>query len=303
MVTARSIAFSARFGCALALALTATAPAFGQEPSASRRLVWNEAWPRFRAWEFAATGALAAGGLALEYLTDQPAEPRWDAPILIDAPVRRVLTARTRSGRELAGILSDYSWITAQWYSQVVDALAVTLLADENFDVAWQMSWMNAQAMSLGFVLTRGAHRLVARSRALRLGCHEDPEYDGLCPFPGNTAGFPSGHASMAFVGAGLTCAHHQYLPLYGGGTPDLAACIGASAVATASGVLRLVADVHFVSDVIAGALLGFAVGYGLPVLLHYRFGAPTRQYDSGEATAPLGATYRPPVVTLAGSF
>jgi hypothetical protein len=31
---------------------------------------------------------------------------------------------------------------------------------------------------------------------------------------------FISGHTLMAFTGAGLICAHHSHLPLYGGGVP-----------------------------------------------------------------------------------
>jgi len=291
VVTRHRIAFLPRSLCLLAAAVAVSAPAAAQQPS-DHRLVWNEAWPRFRAWEYAATGVLVAGGLALEYLTRQPREPNWESPLPGELAVRDALAARTRSGREAAGVLSDYMWITAQWYTQVVDALVITFLVDDqNFDVAWQMSAMNAEAMALGFVLTRGAHRLVARSRPLELGCENDPAYDGLCPFSGSTAGFPSGHASMAFVGAGLTCAHHQYLPIYGDAAADLSACLGVTALAATTGVLRIVSDSHYTSDVIAASLLGFAVGYAVPVLLHYGFGEPAREYGVGQNAAALGTT------------
>jgi len=291
VVTPHVIAFLSRSCCVLAVATAVSAPAVAQQPS-DHRLVWNDAWPRFRAWEYAATGVLIAGGLALEYLTRQPREPNWESPLPGDRAVRGALAARTRSGRETAGVASDYTWLTAQWYTQIVDALVLTfLLDDQNFDVAWQMSAMNAEALALGFVLTRGAHRLIGRTRPLELGCENDPSYDGLCPFPGNTAGFPSGHASMAFVGAGLTCAHHQYLPIYGNRAADLSACLGVAALATTTGVLRIVSDSHYVSDVIAGSLLGFAVGYGVPVLLHYGFGAPAHEYGVADRAAPLRTT------------
>jgi membrane-associated phospholipid phosphatase len=269
--------------CLLAVAMLRTGPA-----AAQKRLVWNEDWPRFRTWEYVATGVAVAGGLGMEHFTAQPREPRWVGPILFDDAVRRALVAPSRGSREAAGIASDVTWLASQWYTQVVDAALVTYLLDDgNVDVAWQMSMLNAQAMAVGFVLTRATHRLVGRTRPLRQACEDDPDYDGLCPFPGNNAGFVSGHTSMSAVGAGLTCAHHQYLPLYGGGAGDVAACVGVSAVAMTTGVLRVVADRHYVTDMLVGYALGFGVGYGLPVLLHYRHGTPAEQF--GAQSAALG--------------
>jgi membrane-associated phospholipid phosphatase len=40
--------------------------------------------------------------------------------------------------------------------------------------------------------------------------------------------------------------------------------------LATADGVLRIMGDRHYLSDVLAGGALGFAFGYGVPTLLHY---------------------------------
>jgi membrane-associated phospholipid phosphatase len=41
--------------------------------------------------------------------------------------------------------------------------------------------------------------------------------------------------------------------------------------LSAATGVLRMIADRHYASDVIAGGLLGFGFGFGLPMLLHYQ--------------------------------
>jgi membrane-associated phospholipid phosphatase len=43
------------------------------------------------------------------------------------------------------------------------------------------------------------------------------------------------------------------------------------TAATAATGVTRIVADRHYASDVVVGAAIGFAGGYGLPWLLHYR--------------------------------
>ena len=73
---------------------------------------------------------------------------------------------------------------------------------------------------------------------------------------------------------AALTCVHHQHLPLYGGGFANLAPCLVMMGVAATTGVLRLVYDEHWASDVITGWAVGAASGYVLPSLLHYGFGA-----------------------------
>jgi membrane-associated phospholipid phosphatase len=279
----------------LALGLLVTSSAARAE---GRRLVWNEDWPRFRPVEYGATGVLVAAGLVLEFASTQPEHARWVGPWPLDQPIRGVLVGRNRATRQLADFASDIGWMTAQFYPQVVDAVLVTYVGDGgNFDVAWQLSWMNAETMAVGFLLTRGSHRLFGRERPLRRGCGSDAFYDELCPFRGTAASFISGHTSMSFVGAGLTCVHHSYLPLYGGGTPDLAACIGLTTLASATGVLRVVADRHYASDIVVAAAMGFAVGYGLPWLLHYRHGAAASEH--GEQRASLGTV----PVTLSGRF
>ncbi len=102
--------------------------------------------------------------------------------------------------------------------------------------------------------------------------CDRDASYDRRCDETArlNTSNV-SGHTTIAFTGAGLVCAHHLHLPLYGGGAPDTVACVAAMSVATAQGVLRISSDNHYATDVILGAALGIGSGYFLPRLLHYR--------------------------------
>jgi membrane-associated phospholipid phosphatase len=202
----------------------------------------------------------------------------------------------------VAAVASDYAWLVAQWYGQVVDVFFVSYLFDDfNFDVAWQLSMLNAEAMSLGFIFTRGSHRLVARARPVREGCENDSGDAELCPFRGTHASFPSGHTSMSFVGAGLTCAHHQYLPIYGSRIGDAAACGANIALAGASGALRLISDRHWLSDVLIGAVFGFAVGYGLPVLLHYGYGSSE---GFGRSSAALvSGKNAPSILSWSGRF
>jgi membrane-associated phospholipid phosphatase len=60
------------------------------------------------------------------------------------------------------------------------------------------------------------------------------------------------------------------------------------------------VSDVHYTSDVAAGAAWGSLVGFGLPWLLHYREPGPARRAEPGLSLhlVPVGAG-----AGLGGSF
>jgi hypothetical protein len=73
-------------------------------------------------------------------------------------------------------------------------------------------------------------------------------------------------------VGAGLVCSHHLNVPLYGNAYADAAACAIAAGAAVSTGVLRLVADRHYVTDVLAGAAIGAGAGFVMPMFAHYWF-------------------------------
>jgi membrane-associated phospholipid phosphatase len=138
-----------------------------------------------------------------------------------------------------------------------------------NGDVAWKLTAMNVQALAITGLATRIGTKGIVRERPSVPECRADPHY-GVCT-GGDNASFPSGHTAGAFTAAGLACIHHQYLPLYGGGVPDALGCIVPVTLATGDGVMRILADRHWSTDVIAGALFGYAVGYLTPYFLHYR--------------------------------
>lgn len=53
-----------------------------------------------------------------------------------------------------------------------------------------------------------------------------------------------------------------------------MAACATTLVAASATGVLRVVADKHWASDVLVGSAVGTATGLLFPLLLHYTSGA-----------------------------
>ncbi len=248
------------------------------------RLRFDEGYRRFSAVEYAATGAIAATYLYVELALKAPDEPKWIRPILVDDDVRDAVRLDTPSGRNMASVLSDVLWLSPQLIA-LADGVVVPLADDLNVDVMWQMTAMNLQAIAVTGLITRGMHTVIGRQRPDVEECDRDAGYSKFCRL-GQRSAFPSGHASGAAVGAGLTCAHHLNLPLYGGGGRDASACIVTTAMAVGTGYFRMSADRHYVSDIVAGAAIGFGVGFGLPHLLHY---APV----IGSGAAPQSGQWR----------
>lgn len=73
----------------------------------------------------------------------------------------------------------------------------------------------------------------------------------------------------MAFAGASLICAHRARLEIFTKAA-DVATCAAAYVTAAATAALRMSGDMHNASDVIVGAVIGTAIGLGIPAL-HYR--------------------------------
>ena len=271
-------------------AITAASPARADE----HRLVWRDEWPKFQPSEYAYTSALWLSYLAVELWAPAIDEPRWQRPLPGDTITRNLLVASTRKGRESAGLWSDVLWIGTQvqvW----LDSAAVPLFLDDlNVEVAAQITLMNAEAMGPTGLISRLMHRTIGRERPGKIGCRRDKHYERTCGLP-DAASFPSGHTSASFVAAGLSCAHHQYLGLYGHPAADGAMCAAMLLASSGNGVLRLVADRHWLSDVIVGAAIGFGLGYGLPTLLHYGYEGPLTREAPGALTLVERAPARVP--------
>jgi membrane-associated phospholipid phosphatase len=240
------------------------------------RLSWT--YPRFRLWQGIAGVAVTGANLYFQYGAGPFPYHRWNSPILFDEWARGV-RADTQEGRDRAARVSSYLWHPTQYYTVFVDSLLVPLAFDRfNLDLAVQMNLLNWQAIGLSFFVLRLTHVTVGRARPAQYKCSEEP--GAAFPCQGGPS-FIGGHVAMTATGAGLACAHHSALPLYGGGWPDIAVCVVLSASTVAVGVLRGVADKHWASDNILGGLVGGGIGFGLPYLLHYRHG-PREGFATG---------------------
>lgn len=251
----------------------ASVPAPPPNPSVRQpRVEWNPAWPRFRWWEYAGTIGIQAASLYIRYYKPPPDQPKWVGYNPFDDTFRSWLVADTRQGRERAGLVSDRVAFAGSLVPFAVD-LPVALLIHGQLRLTWQLMWMDFEAIAVANFLNNTAFYIVGRGRPSSADCAKDPNYDRLCGGTGNNASLPSGHTVTIATATGLVCVHHKYLPLYGNDAADDLACVVMALATITTGVTRIMADRHFTSDVIFGATIGFASGYGLPRLLHYRRG------------------------------
>lgn len=76
---------------------------------------------------------------------------------------------------------------------------------------------------------------------------------------------FPSGHTAALFAVSGFTSV--VFAEMYPDSIWKIPVIAGSYSVAVTMGVLRVVSGNHFVTDVLAGALLGTIIGIGIPML------------------------------------
>lgn len=246
---------------------------------------WHPAWAKFRPVQYVTTTALIAADVAIVMLNPDP-NPRWDGALPFDGAAHTVLRAGSGKSRERAQYWSDR--IHEANFVIGISEAPIAAAAHGQWEMAFQLSLINAQSYALAGLIQLGTARLVGRVRPFVEKCRESGSEEFPCQAGGTTLSFISGHAMTSFVSAGLMCAHHGRLPLYGGGWGDTAACVGMILSATATGTLRVVADKHYFSDVFIGSLLGFGIGYGLPKLLHYGNWNEVKKNEKPKAFYPM---------------
>lgn len=260
-------------GLLAALAVALAAPAARAEP-----LSWDGFHP-VGSVEIFTTVALFAGAVPAMLIEPSPAP--WRQTNGFDEAWRNLVRAPSVGTRQGADIASSVL-LGAQGAVLLVDAWPVAGVRGRG--VSWQMTWIDAQAVAINLFLQTVVSHGISRERPYGRNCSASPPpSDADCTGNFRYQSFYSGHTSTAFTFAGLTCMHHAHLPLWGGGAPDVTACALASAAAVTTGVLRTVADKHYLSDVLTGAGIGAIAGLGVP-WLYYRAGAlrPTPDVRSG---------------------
>lgn len=256
-------------------------------------LVWDPRWPRFRTAEFVATGILAAG--IVPFVIIPPSKSPWRAPNGFDESARNTLRLGSETSRDTARGASDFLLSINATFPFFIDALASAYWLRKSRDVAFQMVEIDAEVMVVTVFLQSLSSSLTSRERPFGRTCPADPDAQNRDCFSNNHyRSFFSGHTSTAFAGAGLICSHHMNLSLWGGGAPDILACVGGFASAATTAYLRVAGDQHYLSDVLLGSAIGTLTGLGLPWLLHYRYGKATAPRPKDTKSNHLSWTFAP---------
>jgi membrane-associated phospholipid phosphatase len=198
---------------------------------------------------------------------------RFYGPILFDASARSFFRAHDPNTR-LA--VADTSWIF--WGLDVVYPLMTDVpyaWARYGPDVARDLFWQDATALTVASSVDMALRDTVGRARPNDSDCLAAGG-GSKCLDPESVRSFPSGHFVETTTGASLICTQHLYLKLYGAPW-DAVTCGTAMTAAAAVGVMRLVADDHWATDVIGSGAMGVLFGWAIPYLMHLRWHTPRR--------------------------
>jgi membrane-associated phospholipid phosphatase len=264
-------AFVAALSCASPAAADPTSPAAG----AGEPTEWT--FRTFEPVDYIVTGI--TGALAIDvYFEIQPQpKARWVGGILFDDAARSAFRLRDPGARDAVRNSADLLAAGSVVLAVGVDALAVPLLRKRT-KAAIQLGLISAETFALSSLVTTTAYDSVGRARPSYADCQKNPSFDPQCN-TSPTASFWSGHTAQAFTAAGLSCAEHAFVHIYGDPLADALACAGMITLGASVGALRVMGDRHYATDVLTGSLVGFALGYILPATLYY-----TRRKDPSEA-------------------
>ena len=265
------------------------------KPTSTRSSMWKRHWPSFSPAE--GVGTVAAGAAtAVLFSLKPPKEPRWEGGILFDEDVRHGLRLHSADARQQVRAWGDLPYYAAPLVPLIIDPLVASWLARGDTKAALNLELISVEAFSYAGALSFVSTRVSRRERPDSLECrrtHDDPS---ACEV--DTESFYSGHTTIAAASAGLVCANHRAMALWGHPVADAGACVLATTGAVASGASRIASDRHYASDVIAGFGMGFGIGYAVPTLLHYTSEDTNLALSIAPGSPCTGACLK-----LAGSF
>jgi len=250
------------------------------------RLHFASRYPRFRVSEIITTSVAVATTGAFILVPPRTGSSSRNP---FDETFRDAFRLSSPGQRRTAANVSDVL-VAALWlYEAVVDPFIVAWAVHGQSATGAQMFLIDAEVQTITAALQGVVAAIVGRERPLSRDCDDPAETlgreSGVCSGNDRHRSFFSGHTSQAFAAAGAQCMHHLHLPLYGSLTPFVP-CAASFAVAAMAGGLRIMADRHYMSDVLTGATVGTLVGVLVPWLLHYRHRAPSDDERTDELSA-----------------
>lgn len=238
-----------------------TGDAAGADEAAQKRS-WR--WRRAGGTEYIAVSVAAVGTAYFEHANGKQEKADWTSRNEFDEEIRSALRLESRSARDAIDLVG-HGLMGLMIGAPVLDSLATLGIRDRDWDALWQTQMINLESFTLTSLVSSLTQNILARERPFVRDCR-----GGECEDRLENRGFPSGHVAFAFTGAGLICNHHRYQTLYNDPATDQAVCYTGIGLAVTDGILRLMADRHYATDVAAGTVLGLFSGFVLPRLLHY---------------------------------
>lgn len=206
--------------------------------------------------DLAVTGIAATGYIITAAAKNQflPADCRWCDVNSFDKWGRDNIKWSNTGVANKAVYVTGYALAPMAAFG--LDALAAGL--DERLPEFWPDALIIAEAASLSAFTTELVKIAAGRQRP-------NAHFGGGSTSPSDNNSFYSGHTSLAFSlaaasGTVATMRGYRYAPLIWG---------TGMAIAATTGYLSIAADRHYLTDVIAGAVLGSAFGVGIPYLFH----------------------------------
>jgi membrane-associated phospholipid phosphatase len=245
---------------------------------------WDRSWRKFGVMNYVLTGVSIAGSASSSFFP-VPAEP-WTRTNELDEWGRRAISVASYESGQWAQDTSDLLLSLNMSFPLLVDSLVVSYWYRRSPVVAGQTALIAVEAMALGSMLQGVSAGAFARERPYGRDCGTKVDADlPECTSNVRYRSFFSGHTTLAFASAGVTCTNHAVHDLFGDPFADAVTCGATLATAGAVGMLRIVAQKHYVTDVLTGAAVGTASGLGIPWLLHYGpLARVTKKADSGFA-------------------
>jgi len=282
----------------LVLLLLTLAPATAE---AQPQLRWSEDHARVHPASYVAQTSGVAAALVFDQLYHPPPDATFRGSWFFDGDLRDALLTGDPDEREAAAAVSD-ALLLAMIAWPLVDSLLVAGAIRGSSDVAWQVLSISTEVIAADFIASTLIKLLIDRERPHGEECTVEDRVrrPGRCGRRGRTRSFYSGHASAAWSYAGTICMNHVHVPLYGELAADTLACGAAVMTASIIGVLRVLADRHWATDVLIGSVVGLATGLALPYLLHYGW---DRSESDGVAFTTAPVSEQPAMLSFGGSF
>lgn len=236
--------------------------------------------------DLAISGGAAAVWLGTELAKPAlaPARCRWCGVDALDVRARNALVL---GYVDTAARTSDVLAFAVLPAGVVAQAFLAARAGGDPAAEAWKDLLVVGEAVALTGALTQGVKLAAGRQRPYaRYG---DTLDGALAPEPDDDLSFWSGHTATAFA---LATAAGTVSFLRGDGDRGWVLGVGLGLAAT-TGYLRIAADRHWLTDVLAGAAAGAAVGWAVPWLLH-------RPTGPGAGAAPAAVTPLPVGVAIA---